>query len=317
MRFDNATASATAPGKWILFGEHFVVEGAPALVWPLEQRTLTVHARSMPGPGGLRVTSAHPSAGSLLLAVRLLGEGLRHLQVRLELHIESTLSMGQGLGSSAALVVAMDEALAALRDDAPTTARALPSPSTMARLARLEEIFHKRSSGLDLACVASVKPLRYVKTPQGACAESLKVDPPPVVLVLSASGHRTRDVQARSPGLDARLLDDYLGVLSAGEAALAARDAHALGAAMDANQRLLEALGVVDDNERELCARVKRLGAQGAKITGAGGGGAVAVLHRDPARLCRALAELGLETIRTTSPPNPLSINGVGRPEKG
>jgi len=80
---------------------------------------------------------------------------------------------------------------------------------------------------------------------------------------------------------DARLRE--LGQLTdAGTQALVAADAAALGAAMNRAHALLGELGVSTPALEALCESARQAGALGAKLTGAGGGGAViAVAARD------------------------------------
>ncbi len=76
------------------------------------------------------------------------------------------------------------------------------------------------------------------------------------------------------------------------EAALAveAGDLPALGGLMDRNQTLLEGLQLSTAMLEDLCARARRAGALGAKLTGKGGGGSVLALAADVARADEVLA---------------------------
>ncbi len=58
-------------------------------------------------------------------------------------------------------------------------------------------------------------------------------------------------------------------------------------------------MGVVTSEEQARLEQARRLGALGAKICGAGGGGAVAVLHEDPRGFLEAAARAGLQTVPT------------------
>jgi mevalonate kinase len=85
----------------------------------------------------------------------------------------------------------------------------------------------------------------------------------------------------RSLGDDPRLRE--LGALTdSGTAALVAADLPTLGAAMNRAHALLADLGVSTPQLDALCAAAGEAGAHGAKLTGAGGGGAViAIAPRD------------------------------------
>jgi mevalonate kinase len=93
-----------------------------------------------------------------------------------------------------------------------------------------------------------------------------------VARVAEATASRTDDARLHELG----------GLTDTGTAAALAGDLAALGAAMDRAHALLAGLGVSTDQLDGLCATARVAGACGAKLTGAGGGGAViAVAPRD------------------------------------
>lgn len=288
-----APSVASACGKWILFGEHFVVHGAPALAWPLLTRSLTVTAHVEPGPvPGLSVAGNVRDPGALKLALRLVGRRLRALPGTLRVAVTSTLPAGAGLGSSAALVVAMTDALHRLG--------VADGHRGLARLRALERLFHAAPSGLDPTVVSAARPIRFTSLGDWAPIDAAT---PPGVLVLSGETRSTAAQQRRVASDAAGLLPlvhDYLAVLAGGFSALARCDWPTLGRAVDENQTLLARLGVVSPGQAALCERGRALGALGVKISGAGGGGAVFVLHPDPSWLALRLRADGLAVIPLT-----------------
>ena len=114
---------ASAPGKVILFGEHAVVYGRPALAVPVTQVHAEVDVAASPRPGiwieapeiGLSaelksLPGDHPLAAlvhNLLFALTI--DPYPDLTIR----ISSTVPVASGLGSGAAVSVALIRALAA------------------------------------------------------------------------------------------------------------------------------------------------------------------------------------------------------------
>src|SRR5438105_862562 len=102
-----------------------------------------------------------------------------------------------------------------------------------------------------------------VPTPQGG---PLRLDLPAWDFSVAAA--------TRSLADDTRLAE--LGALTdTGTAALVAGDLAALGSAMDRAHATLAGLGVSTPQLDSLCEAARAAGAYGAKLTGAGGGGAV------------------------------------------
>lgn len=276
-------ARGSAPGKVILLGEHAVVYGHPALAAALPLRIAVQVARDPRGPS-VELESGGPAPEELVSAFAAMARGLG-LPPALRARVRSELPLGAGLGSSAALGVALGRALCALAGQPCPPARA-------AELSlELERVFHGAPSGVDPAVCARGGVLLFRRAWQGAAEEVVALRPPSplhAVVALTGIARGTRrtvlplaERKRQRPGLYDPLFA-ALGELSRGGAeALSRLDLDDLGVRFDAAHGLLAALGVSCPELDELCTSLRRAGALGAKLTGAGGGGAALALARD------------------------------------
>ncbi len=292
---------AQACGKVILLGEHAVVHGVPALAAGLPD-ALTLTARPLDDPRaplelsipawGVDLRLDEPTVGGHPVA-RAAAEVLSHCDGPLtgaRVEGATTLPSGAGLGSSAALTVAL--ARLALGPDAP--AEELVDASLTG-----ERVFHGAPSGIDSHVAARGGVLRFVR---GEAPTPVALGAPLDLLVIPTGvERRTADLVARVgrnlddlPQVAHPLLEAIRGASLAGEGALAAGDWPLLGRLFDACHGALCALGVGHPRLDELCSTARNAGALGAKLTGAGGGGcAVAVAPASPAPVLAALHAAG------------------------
>lgn len=280
---------AHAHGKTIVLGEHSVVHGFPALAAGLSGGvTLTARALADPRqPSTLRIP-----AWDLDLELRVESE---HPVVRATLEVlghcdgpvtgwaiegESTLLPGAGLGSSAALTVAL--ARLALGSDADVDA------VVEASLAG-ERIFHGEPSGIDSQVAARGGLLRFVR---GQAPTPVELPAPLPLLIVPSGVERRTAVQVaqvrsrveRFPALARPLLDVLGRSVDQGIEALQAGDRARLGEIMQIAHGVLAAFGVSSPILDAMCSTALRHGALGAKLTGAGGGGCILVLPSDDPR---------------------------------
>ncbi len=289
---------AFGPGKVILLGEHAVVYGSPALAVPL---SLGVTARALPA----RVCSLDvpslldgPTRKRLLRAFSVAAEAAGRPPVRVS--VSSTLPISMGLGSSAALAVALAGVLLRASSGSP------PSQAKLLALAgAMEVVFHGTPSGVDHACSALGCALRFRRRGAGRAPQVRRLSlRRPLELLVAMAGPRrpTRDTvfglrerQARWPVRYRRLFQEVGRVAEEGVVAAEAGDLEALGDAMNVNHGLLAALGVSSPALDGLAGFLREAGALGAKLTGAGGdGGAVVGLFRDGRRARAKLARAGV-----------------------
>ena len=286
-----------AGGKVILLGEHVVVYGRPAIAAGLPIG-LEVEVSVGAGPAvtsddALLAADTRPQM-LLVQAAQLVGIDPTRVVAR----VRSDLPAGRGLGSSAALSVAM------LRAMASAAGHRLDTPAELDAGRRLEAVFHGTPSGIDPAAAALGTCFRFVRGEPPSVTPVHPVAPLPLVI---AFGDRPRSTGAAVGGLRARweaararyesLFDEVAAVVQRGAAAAASGDLATLGRAFDDNQTLLERLGVSSDEIAALVEAARRAGALGAKLTGGGAGGAVIALAQDPEMLASRLRRDGWTTL--------------------
>jgi len=274
-------ARAAAPGKVILFGEHAVVYGRPALAVPVAQ--VTARATVAPGGQGFWIEAvnlskryaleAAPASDPLAKAVELAlnRAGLSEPPAG-EVRVESSIPMASGLGSGAAVCTAVVRALAE------ALGLELSAAEVSALVFETETLLHGTPSGIDNTVVAYGQPVYFVRE-----------QPPvpfrvgrPFHLLIADTGRPspTRvavgDVRAayeRGPARLTAIFDQIGAVVDEARGRIEAGQPEALGPLMNRNQALLRELGVSSPELDELAARAGAGGALGAKLSGAGRGG--------------------------------------------
>jgi mevalonate kinase len=305
---------AQAPGKVILLGEHAVVYGRPAIAVPLAQLQATAEVTDIPdaGRGRVRIVAPdvdvvewlHESSHDDPLA-RIVRLTLLELDVSdfpaLQVRVESDIPIAGGLGSGAAVSVAITRALSE------HLGRPLGLDRQSALAFEVERLHHGTPSGIDNTVVTYAQPVFFVR---GAAPEPFKIGRP-FWLAIGVSDMPSPTATAVAmvrqgwlkEGERFEELFDAIGdiVASARRAIESGRPAD-LGRLMDENQAKLEQLGVSSAILREMIDAARAAGALGAKLSGAGIGGNVIALvsESNRNRVLEALKSAGaLVTLET------------------
>lgn len=272
----------SAFGKVIVVGEHAVVHGHPALAAAIDRQVKVWFEGRPSGPISLSVPhwnlsvsvgEAHPLADALGILAREVGA--EHLSV--SLHALAELPPAAGLGSSAATMVAVARALAA------AAGRRL-EPERLEEIATAgERCFHGNPSGIDVALAARGGVGLYRRA--SGLAPVIPAKPLELAVGLSGEPRRTGDMVARvAAALAARpddtgaLLEELGRAAEATAAALERGELEPIGAHMARAQEILAGFGLSTRGIDTMVDAALREGALAAKLTGAGGGGAVIAL---------------------------------------
>lgn len=274
---------AYAPGKVILFGEHAVVYGYPAIAVPVTE--VQAQACIEVGEAGQGIVVAAPQIRRRVLLHQAADDDPLARIVRLTLRackeegepdltitVTSTVPIARGMGSGAAVSTAIVRALAQRLD------RWLSSRAISDLVYQTEVLYHGTPSGIDNTVVAFEKPVYYVKD-EGW--EVFWVGTPFLLAVAdtgveSSTKQVVGDLRKRYQSEPVRYtpLFDRIGEIAVqARSALEQGRAQTLGHLMDENHVLLQELGVSCPELDRLVVAAREGGALGAKMSGAGWGG--------------------------------------------
>ena len=277
-----------AAGKVILLGEHGVVYGRRALALPI--------------PDAVRVSVDASESRQHDLPDKFVDTLLRELGIddrKWRIRIDSLLPLGKGLGSSAAIAVAVARAFNAKcslgLDDLRINEIAFAS----------EKLAHGTPSGIDNTLATYAKPMLFRNRGTLEFDELRPGDTPPLVVAWGDETGRTSEQvtgvrQRRERAVEHfdAVFDEMDALSRDGARHLEAADWIALGGLMNICHGLLNAIGVSTPGLESMVSIARINGALGAKLTGAGGGGSVIALcpgHVDDVR--QALQDAGFHTI--------------------
>ena len=289
-----------AMGKVILLGEHAVVYGHPALAGGISRGVTTIDQvveKNSKKTSRLRIPDwdldissdiQHPVALAFAAMLEAAHVGFADLQLR------SDLPAGAGLGSSAAMCVAIARCICDDDDD---------GEQVLAVANAGEACFHDTPSGIDVALSMSGGIARYQKD---SGLTTLACPALPIVVGLSGIPRSTakmvtlvRDTLREDSALESAI-SEIANLTREGQSALLSGNLEQLGSCMNRCHHELSRLGVGVATLDTMVGIAQSAGAVGAKLTGAGGGGAIiALAPRREHEVCSALREAGFESFST------------------
>jgi len=292
-------ARASAPAKVILFGEHFVVYGEPAIVIAVDKRAyaeatlrndnqIYINSINLSVSGFFKGKHFQPekndkTAVSKLVPIKNSAEQVlkkTNKSIGVNIKIQSDIPASAGLGSSAAVAAATAAAVGHL------VGIKLPKEDVFNIALNAERIVHGTPSGIDPAISTYGGTILFQKS-KGFTPLDVKINIPLVVgntNLERSTGDLVAAVKLRR--------DNYPSIIdpiikTGGEIALRAVDAlkkgnlKVLGELLSINHALLSAVGVSTEALDRLIYAARNTGAYGAKLTGGGGGGCMIALTNE------------------------------------
>lgn len=295
---------ATAPAKIILFGEHAVVHGQPAIAVPLGN--LRARAEVEFGGKGLHINALDLNKvlpvdvntelmdDALTLTARMTLRALDTTPPDATIKVQSTIPMASGLGSGAAVSAAIARAVASavhtpLSDDDLNTL-----------VYQIEKLYHGTPSGVDNTVIVYEKPVFFIREQP---IETLHIHTPfTLVIADTGKGALTRiaveDVNGLVRNEPARIqpiIDEIGQIARDARQAIETGNTPELGPLMNRNHALLRQLTVSSPELEALTRAAREAGALGAKLSGGGRGGNMIALVRpqDAQAVQNALEDAG------------------------
>ena len=309
------TSKASAPGKIILFGEHFVVHGVKAILCAINKRaiviskkneTQNIFIKSSLGENTIPISESLDNIEStfkpfFFIAKKIINEN--NFSNGVDIEIQSEIPIGAGLGSSSACCVAAALSISNLFSK-------LDKNQILELAIEAEKTIFPNTSGAD--CTVSVFGgiIDYQKDNGYEIIETNhEFD---FIVVNSKKSHSTNIVVNRvnefkneNKKIFDDLCDEESKLIEKAIDSLQKFDLETIGKCMAQNQIFLEQLGVSNDLLLSIVKLVEKE-TFGAKITGAGDGGCIIALTEKNKK------DSVLEHIKVEHESYPVTIDKVG-----
>jgi mevalonate kinase len=278
---------ATAPGKIILFGEHFVVHGTKAILAAIDKRVTvtssftenkTIKINSELGMFEVPISSSyveveHNFRPFVYLANKMINSN-QNIN-GLETTIDSDIPIGVGLGSSSACCVAVAASISGLFNE-------LSSKEILKMSIEAEKTIFPYTSGADCTVCTYGGMIEHPSIEKIDNTFGLNL-----VIANSMIPHNTKNSVEKVNKFKeddeerfSQLCDLENGLIDEVIVAMKNNDAAAFGLKMSENQKYLEEIQVSNDTLRDMISSLNEI-SLGSKITGAGDGGCIIALIKD------------------------------------
>ena len=278
---------ASAPGKIILFGEHFVVHGTKAILAAINKRVTvtstftdnkTIKVNSQLGTIEVPISSSHEEVKSEFRPFVYLANKIINSEQNasgLKITIDSDIPIGVGLGSSSACCVAATASISELFNE-------LSSEEILKMSIEAEKTIFPDTSGADCTVCTYGGMIEYPSIEKIDNTFDLNL-----LIVNSMIPHNTKNsvekvskFKKNDEGRFSQLCDLETKLIDEVVTAMKNNDVTAFGLKMSENQKHLEEIQVSNDTLRDMISSLKEI-SLGTKITGAGDGGCIIALVKD------------------------------------
>lgn len=299
---------SSASAKIILFGEHAVVYGQPAIAIPVSDLRAYAEIEAVGGSFQIvardldnkiiRLVGDEP----LIQVVQLTLEALNVPTPDVSIAVNSDIPIASGLGSGAAISTAIVRVLLDHFDEA------LPDEAINEIVYEVEKTHHGTPSGIDNTVIVYERAVYFVRNEP---IQQINIQTP-VRIIVGDTGHKAltkhsvgdvRKLYDSEPERIMPIIEKIGKITQDAKVSLENGDINRLGQLMVENHALLQQLTVSSDALDTLVDRALLAGALGAKLSGGGRGGNMIALVDDTTEdaVSQALLDAGATRLFKTT----------------